>query len=144
MNLLPKNIIEFLGSNKLATVCFVDNEGNPYCINCFYYFDELNQALVFKSSNKATHHTFIQNRSGIAGTILPNSLDFLKLKGAQFRGKLVDEQQIKDFDLDSKYTKKHPMSMAISGYVWAVELNFVKFMDSTFGFGKDTVWENKV
>ena len=142
MSHLPKNIVEFLGSNKLATVCFVDNQGNPYCINCFYYFDEEHQSLVFKSSNKATHHSFIQNGSGIAGTILPNSLDFLKIKGAQFRGNLIDDQQIKEFEFDSKYSKRHPMSMAISGYIWAVKLNFVKFMDSTFGFGKDTVWEN--
>ncbi len=143
MNFLPKNIVEFLGSNKLATVCFVDNDGNPYCINCFYYFDEECQSLVFKSSNKSTHHTYIQNGSGIAGTILPNSLDLLKLKGAQFKGNLIDDLQIKIDELDSKYTKKHPLSRAISGYTWAVKLNFVKFMDSTFGFGKDTVWENK-
>ena len=142
MKLLPKNIFRYLQSNKLASVCFVDAEGKPYCINCFYYFCETNQVLVFKSSPTSVHRSFIQNKSFVAGTILPKSLNFLKLQGAQFRGELLDNDQIIKHDLEAKYSKKHPISLAMSGYIWAVELQQIKLTDRRVGFGKDVMWEN--
>lgn len=142
MNPFPKNITEFLNENKIATICFVDNENNPYCINCFYTFDETNQALVFKSSHGTTHHSFIKTDKSIAGTILPNSIDFLKIKGIQFTGKLLDDKQISALSLSLKYTKKYPMSLAIPGYVWAIKFEFIKLTDNTLGFGNKTVWKN--
>lgn len=142
MNPFPKNITEFLNENKIATVCFVDNENNPYCINCFYTFDEPSQSLVFKSSHGTTHHSFIKADKNIAGTILPNSIDFLKIKGIQFTGKLQDDKQISTLNLSSKYIKKYPMSLAIPGYVWAIKFEFIKLTDNTLGFGNKTVWKN--
>lgn len=142
MNAIPKNISEFLSENKIATACFVDDEKNPYCINCFYTYDENSQTLVFKSSHGTTHHSFIKADKTIAGTILPNSIDFLKIKGIQFTGKLLDDKQINSSGLSIKYTKKYPMSLAILGYVWAVKLEFIKLTDNTLGFGNKTVWKN--
>lgn len=141
MNPISKNISEFLNDNKIATVCFVDNEGKPYCINCFYVYDEKSLLLIFKSSVGTTHHNFIKPDTHVAGTILPGTIDFLKIKGIQFNGKLVDEKHIGNLELSSKYTKKFPISLAIPGYVWGVKLNYIKFTDNTLGFGNKNIWE---
>jgi uncharacterized protein YhbP (UPF0306 family) len=141
MKPIPDTIKTFLSSNKVATVCFVDEHNNPYCINCFFVFDEEHNILIFKSSAGTTHQNFIKPMACVSGTILPDALDVLKIKGIQFVGKLVDKQEEESFKLNSKYLKKYPMSLAILGYIWAVKLDYVKFTDNTLGFGNKTIWK---
>lgn len=141
MNNIPKNIIDYLQENKVSSVCFLDLNNKPYCINCFYEYDETSENLIFKSSHGTTHHDFIKNNLDIAGTILPNTLDFLKIKGLQFKGKLINEGEIQRLGLSTKYIKKYPMSLAIPGYIWAIKLEFAKLTDSTLGFGNKTIWK---
>lgn len=141
MNTIQDNIKSFLHANKIATVCFVDDNNKPYCINCFYVFDEEHNILIFKSSAGSTHQGLIKPAAFISGTILPDSVDALNIKGIQFIGKLVDPKEIDTLKLSSKYMKKYPMSIAIVGYTWATKLDFLKFTDNTLGFGTKTVWK---
>ena len=97
--------------------------------------------LTFQSSTGITHQTFIKPMACVSGTILPGTLDVLKIKGIQFIGKLADKQEVESFKLNLKYLKKYPMSLAILGYIWAVKLDFVKFTDNTLGFGNKTIWK---
>jgi uncharacterized protein YhbP (UPF0306 family) len=143
MKPIQNNIREYLNSNKISTVCFVDKEGNPYCINCFYAFDETNNLLIFKSSLGTTHHEFIKPAGCVSGTILPNKIDFLKIKGVQFLAKLLSTKEVDELKLSFKYIKQHPMSIAIGGYIWAARLEFVKLTDNTLGFGNKITWNNK-
>ena len=134
-------IKEFLKGNKVASICFVDKEGNPYCVNCFYFFDDENGILVFKSSFGTKHDAFIMTNAKVAGTILPDSLDALKIKGIQFSGKIMDKSLPDTFKLSSNYTKKYPLSLTLPGYIWAIHLEHVKFTNNTLGFGNKTVWD---
>lgn len=141
MNNFPTNITDFLNENKLASVCFIDEENNPYCINCFYSFDDVNQLLIFKSASNSAHLKFVLNHKNVAGTVLPDSQGLLKLSGLQFSGFLLEEEQIISLNLASTYLKTHPLSIAKSGVVWALKLNFIKFTDSAFGLGKSSIWK---
>lgn len=143
MNPIPNKIVDFLQENKISTVCFIDQKNNPYCINCFYSFDEEHLMLIFKSSIGTTHQKLTKPTACISGTILPNVIDTLKLKGIQFTGKIIENEEIDALKLNSKYLKKYPMSIAIMGYVWAVQLDFLKFTDNTLGFGNKTIWTSK-
>lgn len=143
MNLIPEKLVVFLQENKISTVCFLDLENNPYCINCFYTFDEEHNVLIFKSSIGTTHQKLTKPTAPISGTILPNVIDTIKLKGIQFTGKIIENEEIDKFQLNSKYLKKYPMSIAVMGYVWAVRLDFLKFTDNTLGFGNKTIWTSK-
>ena len=140
MKAIQDNIKTFLGSNKVATVCFVDEHHHPYSINCFYVFDEEHHILIFKSSAGTTHQNLIKPKACISGTILPDTLDVLKIKGIQFIGKVVDKQEVESLKFNSTYLKTYPMSLAILGYVWAVKLDYIKFTDNTLGFGNKTIW----
>ena len=143
MNSIPKKIVDFLQENKISTICFIDLENHPYCINCFYTFDEEHHILIFKSSIGATHQQLTKPTACISGTILPNVIDTLKLKGIQFTGKIIENEEIDKLQLNLKYVKKYPMSLAVMGYVWAVRLDFLKFTDNTLGFGNKTIWTSK-
>ncbi len=141
MNSIPDKIKTFLNENKIATVCFVDDNNKPYCINCFYVFDEENNILIFKSSTGSTHQGFIKSSAFVSGTILPDTIDALNIKGMQFVGNLIDTKEVENLKLSLKYTKKYPLSVAIFGYIWAAKLDFLKFTDSTLGFGNKTIWK---
>ena len=108
MNPVPDKLTSFLQENKISTVCFVDQENNPYCINCFYVFDHEHFVLIFKSSNGTMHQNFTKATASVSGTILPNTIDILKLKGVQFVGKIIDKEEIEKLQLTSKYLKKYP------------------------------------
>lgn len=143
MNLIPEKLVAFLQDNKVSTVCFIDLENKPYCINCFYKFEEEHHVLIFKSSMGTTHQKLTKPMASISGTILPNVIDTLKLKGVQFTGKVIENEEIDKLQLNTKYLKKYPMSIAVMGYVWAVRLDFLKFTDNTLGFGNKTTWTAK-
>jgi uncharacterized protein YhbP (UPF0306 family) len=141
MNSFPTNIKDFLIENKLASVCFINEENNPHCINCFYCFDDVNQLLIFKSASNSEHLKFVLYHKNVAGTVLPDSQGLLKLSGLQFSGIILEEEQIISLNLASTYLKTHPLSIAKSGDIWAVRLNFIKFIDSAFGLGKSSIWK---
>lgn len=138
---LPKSTEVFISKNKIASICFVTEQNQPYCVTCFYYFDKASFSLVFKSSKGTTHDSFIREGAIISGTILPDKLDFLKLKGIQFSGVLMKEDEIESNGLKGKYTKKYLIGAAIPGYVWAARLTFVKFTDNSLGFGSKSIWQ---
>jgi len=137
---MKPSILEFLKENKISSICFVDKEGKPYCVNCFYLYDEENKVLIFKSSFGTTHDAFILPDSSVAGTILPDSVDVLKIKGIQFSGKILSKTDVDKFKLSSQYTKKYPFSLTMPGYIWAVSLELIKFTNNTLGFGNKAIW----
>jgi hypothetical protein len=141
MNLLNKSIVDFLSKNQVATVCFTNELNQPYCINCFYSFIEDCAILIFKSSYGTSHDSFIKKNNNLAGTITDEQIDLTKLKGIQFTGKLIDEQEITNKRLNFFYIKKHPMSIALPGYLWGVQLEYIKFTDNSLGFGSKIIWK---
>ena len=111
MNVIPDNLLIFLNQNKVITVCLVDNKNHPYCINCFYVFDENSKCLIFKSSHGTYHQGLIKDSASVSGTILPEKIDTLKLRGIQFTGKLISSIKVETLNLNSKYLKKYPFGL---------------------------------
>lgn len=141
MNPIIDSIKEFLEECQIASLCFVDETGQPYCINCFYAIDVDNGALVFKSSLGTNHHAMIKEKGKIAGTVLPNEVNTLKIKGLQFQGEILGQDLITDYQSSAKYYKKYPFALAMPGYIWAIKLNTMKLTDNTLVFGKKEKWE---
>ncbi len=139
---LPAAIETFLNGNKVASICFVTDKNVPYCITCFYYFDKSSLSLIFKSSKGTTHDAFIKKGTIISGTILPDKVDLINLKGTQFSAVLMSENEINEHGLKAKYTKKYIISSAMPGYIWAARLTFVKHTDNSLGFGSKTIWQS--
>lgn len=137
---IQKEIVGFLQDNQVASLCFLDEDQTPYCINCFYVFDEEHKVLIFKSSPGTNHHAMIKPGAKVAGTILPMKVEVLKLMGIQFRAEILNEQSLTAFHTSTTYYKKNPFALAVPGYVWAVRLLEMKFTDNSVVFAKKTVW----
>lgn len=141
MEPINKHILEFLHKNQVATVCFTDSSNTPYCINCFYCFDEKQAILIFKSSYGTSHDALVKANKPSAGTIIADQIELIKLKGIQFTGSILDQQQINELKLNTSYLKKFPLSLAIPGYLWGIRIEYLKFTDNSLGFGNKTIWK---
>lgn len=140
---MDASIIEFIEQQTAATICCIDPEGNPYCFNAFYSFDKDKHCLYFKSALIGTHHgKIIERQSSVAGTILPDTLDKIMVKGIQFNGE-VTKNDLFNVSAAMHYHTRHPMAMAVPGDMWTLHLSFIKFTDNSRGFGTKIVWQQE-
>lgn len=134
-------ITQFIQKQTCATVCCVDEQGKPYCFNCFYAFNSEEGLLYFKSSGDSHHSALMKKNTFIAGTILPDKLNALFVKGVQFEAIALNEHNPLSKHASGYYHKKHPLALTIPGETWALQINRIKMTDSTLGFGKKITWD---
>lgn len=137
---MDERIVEFISGQKVATVCGVDVENNPYCFSCFYAFDKDRQLLYFKSGSSAHHSEILLENPVVAGTINPDKLNQLAIKGIQFTGKVLPATDELCIDAASVYHKRFPFALAMPGEVWTIQLEVIKMTDNTLSFGKKIHW----
>ena len=134
------SISEFLLSQSCANISCLDREGKPYSFSCYYvYHPHLNQ-LYFKSSDDAAHVGYLTQNASISGTILPDKLNKLMVKGLQFEGICLNETDPLCKGAAQYYHKKNPMALAMPGKVWTIQFAHLKLTDSSLGFGKKLHW----
>lgn len=137
---MNKTIREFIEKQKSCTLCCIDETGKPYCFSCFYVFNEEQGLLYFKSSPKSKHSGILLNNPFVAGTILPDKLNLIVIKGIQFEGTVLPLNHFLVEQAAAYYYKKNPAAVAIPGDIWIVKIENIKMTDSTFGFGKKITW----
>jgi uncharacterized protein YhbP (UPF0306 family) len=137
---MNQTIIQFLQQQTCATICCVDEDDKPYCFSCFYAFNSENGLLYFKSSANSHHSTVMNINPVIAGTILPDKLNKVTVKGVQFEGIVLDAHHTLIKQASGNYFKKYPLSLAIPGEIWTIQINHIKMTDSTIGFRKKIAW----
>jgi len=144
VNSINLNIVHFIEKQNSATICCTGNAGNPYCFSCYYAINLKDGLLYFKSSVEAYHSILLKENPVIAGTILPDSLNKLKIKGVQLTGELLNNQDALVKDAYILYHRKHPIALAIKGEVFTIRLDSIKMTDSTKVFGKKIFWNRTV
>lgn len=137
---MNETIIHFIQQQHCATICTVDATGKPYCFSCFYAFNSTEGVLYFKSSAHSHHAILMKNTRFIAGTVLPDKLNTVFIKGLQFEAVVLDTSQPLVKQTLGIYLNRHPLALAIPGDIWAVQINHIKMTDSTLGFGKKLEW----
>lgn len=133
-------IVQFISKQTCATVCCVAENGTPYCFNCFYVFNSQDALLYFKSSTATHHSALMMKNNSVAGTILPDKLSMLQIKGIQFDGIVLPDDHPLTRQAHGHYYKKHPTALAMPGEMWAIQLNNIKMTDNTLGFGSKLNW----
>ncbi|HTI58934.1 pyridoxamine 5'-phosphate oxidase family protein [Mucilaginibacter sp.] len=83
---MDEEIKNFVQKQKTATICCVDEQGNPYCFTSFYAFSPQYFSLIFKSSPTSRHIKLLLENPQIAGTILDEKMGAFPAKGIQFSG----------------------------------------------------------
>lgn len=138
---MDKRIHAFLRGQTCATICCTGPEGEPWCFNAFYAFDETNRLLYLKSSDDTRHGVWMKPGSRVAGTILPDRLRLLAIRGLQWEGCRLDETDTLARAAYARYHRRFPFSIAHPGGVWTIRLDTLKYTDNTLGFGKKLFWK---
>ena len=138
---MNKTIIRFLQQQSCASICCTDGQAKPYCFSCFYVFNEAEGLFYFKSSVNSQHSALLKINPFIAGTVLPDKLNNLVIKGIQFTGIVLDAEQPLTKGATSKYLAQHPIASAIPGEIWVIRIDEIKMTDQTLGFGKKITWK---
>ena len=137
---MNERISEFISKQTCGTLACVDETGSTWCFSFFYSFDEENKLLFYKSSNDTRHSIIIHGNPKVSGTILPDKLNFMAIKGVQFEGVILSADDPLAAQASAHYHKKHPVALAMNGEVWTIRLDHVKFTDNTLGIGKKLNW----
>jgi uncharacterized protein len=138
---MNESIIHFLQQQTCATVCCVNETFKPWCFNCFYVFNPELGVIYYKSSQGTQHSAILKSNPEVAGTILPDKLNKLLVKGVQFEGILLEPGHPLAAHGAAQYYKKNPLALAMPGEIWTIQLNHIKMTDSTKGFGKKITWD---
>jgi uncharacterized protein len=137
---MDERIVEFIGGQKVATVCCVDAENQPYCFCVFYAFDKERQLFYFKSGAASHHSEVLLQNPVVAGTINPDKLNTLAIKGIQFNGRIIEAEGELASDASSVYHKRFPFALAMPGEIWVIQPEVIKMTDNTLNFGKKIHW----
>lgn len=137
---MHKDIVNFFKINKVATICCLNADLAPYCFNCFYVFQENTYLLLFKSSANSYHSKLLSKNPQVSGTILPDKLELLTIKGIQFSGRIRYDSFPDRIRAEINYHKALPLAFAKPGDVWCIALEMVKMTDNTKMFGKKLEW----
>lgn len=134
---MDERIVKFLKKMHLASVCAIDDDGQPYAFSAFYAFDELNFTLLLASSDESSHVKFLKNSKLVAGTVALDTKIVGKIEGVQFQG-VMREASANEREI---YFKRFFYAKAMNPKIWSISLEKVKFTSNTLGFGKKIFWQ---
>jgi uncharacterized protein YhbP (UPF0306 family) len=140
---MDNNIIEFLETQTCASICCLDEHNSPWCFSCYFIFNAGEGLLYFKSSPGTNHAGMLKKIPLIAGTVLPDKLNKLRVRGIQFEGVVLDSMDRLTLGASQYYHKKNPLALAMPGEVWTIQVNHIKMTDSALGFGKKISWSRQ-
>ncbi len=133
---MNERIKEFIKKQTCASIGCVDENNSPYCFSCYYALNVEKGLLYFKSSAETRHSKILLTNPAVAGTILPDKLNKLHIKGLQFEGNVLNAGHTLTQNAASVYYNRHPIAVTIPGDISTIKLVSIKFTDNSFGFGK--------
>jgi len=134
---MDERIVKFLKKMHLASICAIDDEGQPYAFSAFYALDEVNFSLLLASSDESSHVKFLKNSKLVAGTVALNTKIVGKIEGVQFQG-VMSEASASEREI---YFKRFFYAKAMDPKIWCINLQKLKFTSNVLGFGKKIKWE---
>lgn len=137
---MDADILKFIKKQTCATIATAGEKGEPYCFHVFYVIDADNMRLYYKTSNESYHALLMMKNTKIAGAILPDKLNKLMIKGIQFEGVVLHEEDPVVKNASSYYHKKNPLGLAVPGTIWVLQIDHIKMTDNTKGFGTKLHW----
>lgn len=132
-------ISRWLSKQHVLTYCAGSN-GDLWCANAFYLFDEQRVAFYLLSETHTRHGELIGKQANVAGTVNGQPKTVALIRGVQFRGEisLVEEDEVES--IRTRYCKRFPVARMMKAPAWEIRLDEIKMTDNTLGFGKKLHW----
>ncbi|AOM42897.1 YhbP family protein [Xenorhabdus hominickii] len=133
-------ICRYLAKRHVFTLCTSLNQ-DLWCASCFYVFDVDSMALWFMTESDTRHGQMMQVNPSIAGTVAGQTRNIAQIKGIQFRGKVVLLADDAESVARARYCRRFPIALTAKSPIWQLNLNEIKMVDNTLGFGKKLHWQ---
>ena len=139
--MIDQRILDFIAEHHVLTVACASKEGDLWCANAFYVFDEQEKGYIITSEEKARHAQLFLENPKVTGSVVLETEEIGKIRGLQFSGTvrrcdggLFDRCRL-------KYLKRFPYAVFKGGEVWLITLDRAKYTDNRLGFGKKLFYE---
>ena len=136
-------ILTFLKKQTAASICCVNEINEPYSFSCFFAFNSTENLLYYKSTASSYHSKILLQNPKVSGTIMPDKLNKLAVKGIQFTGMVLAEIDPLSMGAFKNYHSRFPMAIAIPGVVWTIKINQLKMTDNVPGIFKKHSWQRE-
>jgi uncharacterized protein YhbP (UPF0306 family) len=136
VSVLSKKVLAFIQSQTVITLCVCDNN-IPYTAMCYYVYLPEENLIVFKSKPDTQHITFALKNPQVAASVRQDKLIKTNVLGVQLTGKLVSDDGLQAI-ARRKYYMKYPFAAAISGDIWMIRPDAIKYTENKMGImGKE-------
>ena len=138
---MDRRIIDFLKKQTSASVSCVNEMQEPYSFSCFFAFNPEQNLLYYKSAPSSYHSQVLSKQPKVAGTIMPDKLNKLAIRGIQFTGDLLAEDDPLCKNAAEIYYTKFPIGLAIPGNVYTIRLDQLKMTNNVLGMMEKLSWQ---
>lgn len=137
-----KKIVSFLKKHHVLTLATVSNN-EPWCANCFYVYDEVNNCFIFTSDDDTRHANEAVKNPFVAGSVVLETSVIGKIQGIQFQGKIKKAEGKVLSRAKKLYLLRFPIASLMNTNLWVLELTYIKMTDNRLGFGKKLIWKKE-
>ena len=140
---MSQKIIDFLKKQTAASISCVNEIYQPYSFSCFFAFDSEDTLLYFKSSESSYHSRIVLQNPAVSGTIMPDKLNKLAVKGIRFEGEVLAVNDPLCNNASQNYYYKFPLAVAIPGIIWTIRLDQLKMTNNIMGIFEKLSWQRE-
>ncbi|WP_086955164.1 YhbP family protein [Xenorhabdus innexi] len=133
-------ICQYLANQHVFTLC-TSSQQDLWCASCFYLFDAEKMVLWFMTESDTRHGKIMQENTIVAGTIAEQTHNISQIRGIQFRGEIVALTGKAETIARAAYCHQFPVAITAKTPIWQLNLNEIKMVDNTLGFGKKLHWQ---
>ncbi len=135
----PSKITDFVKKHHVITVA-TSKDGQPWCFNAFYAFDEENKSFIITSHDDTRHIQEVLQNVKIAGSVVLETEIVGKVQGLQFSGEMTLCEGESENHAKKVYIKRFPLTTLTPKILWDIKIFEAKYTDNTLGFGKKLLW----
>lgn len=136
------HLVRYLKKQHVLSLC-CQSDGDLWCANCFYVFDEARMAFWLMTAPDTRHGALLQANPQVAGTVNGQPKTVLLIKGVQYRGHIALLDGDAEAQARKAYQKRFPVARKVSAPLWEIQLEEVKMTDNALGFGKKISWRRE-
>ncbi|WP_426575763.1 YhbP family protein [Xenorhabdus stockiae] len=133
-------ISQYITNQHVFTLC-TSSPQDLWCASCFYLFDAEKMVLWFMTEADTRHGKIMQENAIVAGTIAEQTHNISQIKGIQFRGEVVALTGKDETIARAAYCHQFPVAITAKTPIWQLNLNEIKMVDNSLGFGKKLYWQ---
>jgi uncharacterized protein len=135
MEAIDSKIITFIKEHHVLTLATAA-QGDVWCSNAFYAFDEKDASFVITSDINTRHISMARISPCVAGSIVLETETVGLIRGLQFtatidlcQGGIADSHRL-------LYLKRFPYAVLSVSELWILTISELKYTDNRLGFGK--------